>query len=190
MDASKVEEQKVVDDKNINTFRQSLIDWLKFFLILGVLLVILLNTVGLTKVSGFSMYPTLNDGDLVFVNKLERFTHDPELGDVAIMSLKSEGINIVKRIIGVPGDTVFIKSGIIYVNNKPVPEISTNGTSDDMAQITVPKNKLFVVGDNREPGISFDSRSKDFGFIPIKDIKGYVLISILPIHKIAKPLKV
>jgi signal peptidase I len=46
------------------------------------------------------------------------------------------------------------------------------------------------VGDNREPGISYDSRSKDFGFIPIKDIKGYVLISILPIHKIAKPLKV
>ncbi|WP_088012470.1 signal peptidase I [Gottfriedia acidiceleris] len=190
MNASKIEEQKTVEDKNAKNIGQSLIEWMRFFLILSVLLVVLLNTVGLTKVSGFSMYPTLNDGDLVFVNKLARYTHDPELGDVAIMKLQAEGFDVVKRIIGVPGDTVFIKNGIIYVNNEPVPEISTNGTSEDMEKITVPKNKIFVVGDNREPGISFDSRSKDFGFIPIKDIKGYVLISILPIHKIAKPLKV
>lgn len=190
MSATKIEEQNTLEEKSTKTFSQSLIEWLKFFLILSVLLVILLNTVGLTKVSGFSMYPTLNDGDLVFVNKLARFTHDPDMGDVAIMRLESEGFDVVKRIIGVPGDTVFIKKGIIYVNNEPVPEISTNGTSEDMEKITVPKNNLFVVGDNREPGISYDSRSKDFGFIPIKDIKGYVLISILPIHKIAKPLKV
>ena len=190
MNASKIEEQKAVENKNVQTFSQSLFEWMRFFLILSILLVILLNTVGLTKVSGFSMYPTLNDGDVVFVNKLARFTHDPELGDVAIMKLKEEGFDVVKRIIGLPGDTVFIKNGIIYVNNQPVPEISTNGTSEDMEKIKVPKNNLFVVGDNRELGISFDSRSKDFGFIPIKDIKGYVLISILPIHKIAKPLKV
>lgn len=119
MNASKIEEQKTAEDKNAKNFGKSLIEWMRFFLILSVLLVVLLNTVGLTKVSGFSMYPTLNDGDLVFVNKLARYTHDPELGDVAIMKLQAEGFDVVKRIIGVPGDTVFIKNGIIYVNNEP-----------------------------------------------------------------------
>ncbi|WP_088041595.1 signal peptidase I [Bacillus sp. EAC] len=183
-------EPNKVENVNSKSINKSLIEWGKFFLVLITSLIIVLNTIGFTRVSGVSMFPTLNDRDLVFVNKLARYYHEPVLGDVAILHLDSKNFDIVKRIVGVPGDTVQITKGVIYVNDLAVPEISTYGVSEDMEKVIVPKNSLFVVGDNREPGISYDSRSKEFGFIPISKLKGYVIFSVLPFHKIAKILKV
>lgn len=165
-------------------------EWTKFIVTLLIIYFFISNTIGFAKVSGFSMSPTLKDGSLLLVNRLSTHIGKPKQGDVAIINSKARGYEIIKRVMALPGDRISIKDGTVFVNGKSVPEVYTQGKSKDMKEVIVPNGCVFVIGDNRDPGESLDSRDSKIGPLPISDIKGYAMVSVFPMYRIAKPLKV
>jgi signal peptidase I len=127
-----------------------------------------------------SMIPTLEIGDRVFVNKfIYRFT-EPERGDIIVFESVDNGEkDLIKRVVGVPGDKIAVRDGKLFVNGKPQKEPFTNKKLPDRsfyAQTTVPKNHVFVMGDNRAN--SADSRV--FGALPEKNIEGEAFLRFWP----------
>lgn len=116
-------------------------------------------------VNGESMYPTLHSGAVVIFNSL--FYRNPEQGD--IISFKENGQNYIKRVIGTEGDIVDIdfESGTVFVNGIALEEKYVNEATytsyDKKFPITVDKNTVFVLGDNRNH--SLDSRSSEIGLV-------------------------
>ena len=119
-----------------------------------------------------SMIPTLEIGDRVLVNKfIYRFT-DPSRGDIIVFeSVDNSNEDLIKRVVGLPGDKIAVRGGKLFVNGEPQKEPYTNKKLPDrsfFANTTVPKDHVFVMGDNR--GNSADSRV--FGPLPKKNIEG------------------
>ena len=141
-------------------------------------------------VSGASMYPTLHNGDRMVLSKVG----DIHRFDVVILKAPDENVEYIKRVIGMPGDTVEMKSGVLYINGKKVdqPFINTEALAkqtvfmDDFTlesltgESKVPEGKYFVLGDNR--GVSKDSRM--IGFIARSAIEGKAVFTIWPFGRI------
>lgn len=130
--------------------------------------------VGVSKVNGRSMAPTLVDGDVVFFTRVN-FRY--EKGDVVFAKMPS-GSNYVKRIHAVEGDVVDLRDGVLYVNGEPEPEGTHLGLTMSQKGIveypyTVEPGKYFLLGDNRP--VSEDSRS--FGALPKSSIRGKLLLT-------------
>jgi len=131
-----------------------------------------------------SMIPTLEIGDRVLVNKfIYRFT-EPERGDIIVFeSVDNPDDDLIKRVVGLPGDKISVRDGKLLVNGKPQKEPYTNKKHPDKsfyAQTTVPKNHVFVMGDNRAK--SADSRV--FGPLPEKNIEGEAFLRFWPPDRI------
>jgi signal peptidase I len=131
-----------------------------------------------------SMIPTLEIGDRVLVNKfIYRFT-DPSRGDIIVFeSVDNSNEDLIKRVVGLPGDTIAVRGGKLFVNGEPQKEPYTNKMVPDRsfyARTTVPKNHVFVMGDNR--GNSADSRV--FGPLPEKNIEGEAFLRFWPPDRI------
>ena len=131
-----------------------------------------------------SMIPTLKIGDRVLVNKfIYRFT-EPRRGDIIVFeSVDNSNEDLIKRVVGLPGDKIAVRGGKLFVNGEPQKEPYTNKKLPDrsfFAQTTVPKNHVFVMGDNR--GNSADSRV--FGPLPEKNIEGEAFLRFWPPHRI------
>ncbi len=134
-------------------------DWILPILV-AVVLAVLLRTFVLEprQIPSASMEPTLQIGDRVIVEKL--FFHPSSLhrGDVIVFNepnLKESPL--IKRVIGLPGNTVLIRNGVVYVNGQPLHESYIKEKPvGDYGPVTVPPDKLFVLGDNRNN--SDDSR--------------------------------
>lgn len=144
---------------------------------LGLLIGILLARFFLidnVRVEGQSMYPTLNMekyNDRVIIEKYKHYTKDYKRGDIVI--LKSDKTNndiFIKRVIGLPGETVEIKQGKVYIDNNLLEEdyLSNNISTNPQMKLIVPQGSLFILGDNR--GNSTDSRV--IGTVSIDDILG------------------
>ena len=135
------------------------------------------------QVVGSSMYPTLVDGEGMFTEKLSYVFSEPQHGDIIICRYSNLDVNCVKRIIGMPGDTVAIIGGQIYLNGQLLDESAywNDIIYGDMEEVTVPKKALFVVGDNRNG--SDDSRNPYVGFVPYGQIKGKVQAVMLPFFR-------
>ena len=141
-------------------------------------------------VSGASMYPTLHNGDRMVLSKVG----DVHRFDVVILKAPDENVEYIKRVIGMPGDTIEMKSGVLYINGKKVdqPFINTEALAkqtvfmDDFTlesltgESKVPEGKYFVLGDNR--GVSKDSRM--IGFIDRSAIEGKAVFTIWPFGRI------
>ena len=133
-----------------------------------------------TGVTDNSMLPSYSEGETVLVNRISYRNSEPKRGDVILLpnevyAVTGEGKVMMKRIIAIPGDTVLITGGKVYVNNKPLTEkyTFTDGTSGEMDQVKVDKGHVFVLGDNR--AASTDSRDEAVGLIRIDDILGKVI---------------
>ena len=127
-----------------------------------------------------SMIPTLQINDRVLVNKfIYRFT-EPERGDIVVFeSVESSDEDLIKRVVGLPGDEIAVRGGKLFVNGEPQKESYTNKKLPDMtsfAQTTVPEGHVFVMGDNR--GNSQDSRV--FGPLPQENIEGEAFLRFWP----------
>ncbi|UJF32987.1 signal peptidase I [Paenibacillus hexagrammi] len=147
------------------------------------------NMIGLTRVSGNSMNPTLQNSSIVLLNKIPLFYSQPVYGDVVVIKDSRLDYSIVKRVIAVEGDRIAIRDGVVFVNDNPLPELYTFGKSQDMEEQTIKNNYIFVAGDNRTPGASLDSRDPQIGQIHISAVRGYAAVSLFPMYRIAKPLK-
>jgi len=117
-------------------------------------------------VQGESMQSTLQDGDRVLVNRVSYRLHDPRRGDVVVLQ-RFEGASaerdLIKRVVGLPGETVEFRSCVVYVDGEQLTEpyidaaVQTrDGCGPDQTPVTVPPNSVFVLGDHR--GRSQDSR--------------------------------
>jgi signal peptidase I len=127
-----------------------------------------------------SMIPTLQINDRVLVNKfIYRFT-EPERGDIVVFeSVEDSDQDLIKRVVGLPGDEIAVRSGKLFVNGEPQKEPYVNEKLPDVsffAKTTVPKNHVFVMGDNR--GNSQDSRV--FGPLPEEKIEGEAFLRFWP----------
>ncbi|MGV3465387.1 MAG: signal peptidase I [Heyndrickxia sp.] len=152
--------------------------WGKSLLIaLGIAFVIRTFFISPYIVEGASMEPTLHNQEKVIVNKLN-FTGNFDRGEIII--IKGREKNYVKRLIGLPGDRIEIKNDSLYINgvfckepylskNKQLARQMGSRLTGDFGPITVPKNKYFVMGDNRL--VSMDSRN-GLGFIDKKRVIG------------------
>lgn len=136
------------------------------------------------EVVGNSMHPTYKNGEYLMANKISYKLHKPERGDVIIFKY-SETQDFIKRIIGLPGDTVMLKDGKIYINGVILNEsdylsesIYTNGQDylKEGQSITVPEGEYFVCGDNR----NHSSDSRAFGSVKLQNIKGKAWIVYFP----------
>jgi signal peptidase I len=174
--------EKVESHATASRKKNSILEWVKFLAGVLVVYLIVFYCIGITKVIGHSMDPTLKDGSFLFVNKLSTYISEPSYGDVVIV--KEDDRNIVKRVIGLAGDSVSIKEGVVHVNGKPIAEGYILGTSNDMEEITVAKGDIFILGDNRTPGESLDSRDPNMGPISDELIEGYAVVSLYPFYTI------
>ena len=123
------------------------------------------------QVDGPSMTPTLLNGQYILVNKADYFTHGPQRGDVIVFRFpKDTSRDFVKRVIGVPGDTVQTRdNGAVIVDGVLLVEPYVNDDINPTTQTwTIGPDQYFVMGDNR--GDSYDSR--DWGPVPASDILG------------------
>lgn len=146
-------------------------------------------------VDGSSMEPTLQDGQLLVVNNFTYTFWQPKRGDVVIFhkdDIVGKGKNywltgkhaLVKRVIALPGDTVYVADGTVYVNDSPLEEDYIEcALTENYGPITLEPGWLFVLGDNRHLGASMDSRS--FGPVEIASVLGRADYILLPSpHKV------
>lgn len=130
-----------------------------------------------------SMVPTLKVRDRLFVNKFIYHLREPQRGDIIVFkSPNGDGKDYVKRCIGLPGDTVEIKQGNVFVNDTlfivPGVKIQRN-QYDYQSKLTVPKNSYYMLGDNRPN--SQDSRF--WGFVTRDMIQGNALFTFWPLSQ-------
>lgn len=168
--------------------RKEIFEWVKVFALAIVFAFIITQFIKPTLVRGDSMYSTLEEGDYLIINRMSYKFKEPEHGDIIVFESdlqQDDGSNkdLVKRVIGVGGDTVKIENSKVYVNGKELvePYINDQITEGDIDTV-VPEDSVFVLGDNRE--ISLDSRYDSVGFINNSDILGKVFIRLYPFNKI------
>ncbi len=135
------------------------------------------------RVSGDSMYDTLLDGERMFVEKVSYWFTRPQRGEIIICYYPNHTSTCVKRVIGVAGDRIAITGGEVYLNGEKLDESAywENIIWGDMAEITVPEDCVFVMGDNRND--SSDSRSALVGPIPYSRVVGRVRSVIWPLEQ-------
>ena len=136
------------------------------------------------RVDGDSMFPTLLDGEHMFVEKLSYWWGEPQRGEIVICYYPGYDESCVKRVIALPGETIRIEEGVVSINGVPIDEGNYwRGMIDTGVDgVTVGENEIFVMGDNRNG--SKDSRYESVGCIPYKKVLGRVRAVVFPIHKI------
>lgn len=129
-----------------------------------------------------SMEPILRRGDRILVVKFAYVWREPARGDVIVFKYPPEpASDFVKRALGLPGDTVAITRGKLFVNGAPVAEPYLTGSAGaNFGPVTVPEGHYFMLGDNRPT--SKDSRS--WGFVPRANLRGRAVVIIWPIHRV------
>ncbi|HAF14347.1 MAG TPA: signal peptidase I [Blastocatellia bacterium] len=188
----------ITDDKDIQIHRPEeasrnslwaegrlLLRDLVFALMIAALIVVFI--VQPVKVEGTSMLPRLQNGERIFVNKLiyydeYRWAPRIERGDIVVFWFPDDpSKSYIKRVVGLPGDTVEVREGIVRINgselNEKYLDPKLNLSSRSQAPVLVRPNYYFVMGDNRDN--SFDSRS--WGLVPKKYIYGKALFRYWPL---------
>ena len=172
-----------------NSWATELWDWVKTIAIAFCIMVLLnMFVFNLSMVKGESMEPTLEASERLFINKLVYRFADPGRGDVIVLKDPSNGPDkkefLVKRIVGLPGDTVEVKGHILYVNGVAQEESYTDVPIEDpdFAPLTLEEGSYFVMGDNRHLRKSKDSR--EFGSVKESDIVGRAEFILWPLSKI------
>jgi signal peptidase I len=159
------------------------------------------------KVEGSSMYPTLENGQFLIVNKLvysevdmdklssyvpfvdagsdpkRQVFHGPERGDIIVLKdPRNTETDLIKRVIGLPGETIEIVDGKVYINDQLLDEPYIKAVwHDTKPKIAIPPGEFFVMGDNRDN--SLDSRSSQVGLVPQDLIIGKAMLSYWPRDK-------
>ncbi|MBU1127323.1 signal peptidase I [Patescibacteria group bacterium] len=138
------------------------------------------------QVKGKSMYPNFHDKDYLLTDKISYRMGEPARGDIIIFKApKNEDFDYIKRILGLPGETIRISDCHVYINNSLLEEnyIPSNHCTQGGhfwqtdQNIPIPEENYFVLGDNRE----FSSDSREWGTVPIENIVGKASLRYWPI---------
>ncbi len=148
-----------------------------------ILFIILLRTFIITpvRVNGNSMNNTLHNGEILLLDKISYRFSDIKRFDIVVINYKNE--RLIKRVIGLPGESLKVSDGNLYINDKLTKEDYLDEITDDFIYDGVIKeNCYFVMGDNRDD--SLDSRY--FGCFDKKDILGKTNFTLFPFSKFGK----
>jgi len=135
-----------------------------------------------TQVLGQSMEPNLHTAQRVVVEKVTyRFLHGPRRGDIVVIDLPEQTEMLIKRVVGLPGETIEVRGGEVYIEGERLEEpwmVKPGG--GNYGPQTIPPLHVFVIGDNR--GASNDSRN--FGPVPIEHVVGHAWFSYWPMEHV------
>ena len=184
-----VENQEDNNRRDRHGILKEVLDWVVFFVILiGLTFLINIYVGQRTYISGPSMQPTLHDGDNLIVDKISyRFT-DPKRYDIIVFPYRyQDDIFYIKRIIGLPGETVQIINGYVYINGElREDEVYGAEVMEDAGiasePITLGEDEYFVLGDNRNH--SSDSRDPNVGVLHRDELIGRAWVRIWPLDQI------
>ncbi len=168
-------------------------DFIWYIVAVLVIVFVFVFVVSIQVVSGNSMSPTLDEGEIVFVSKFSYRFSNPARND--IVTLKKNGKSYVKRIVGLPGEKIEYMDGILYVDDTPFRELFLESDvetynflfvdicgKDECPDGVIPEGKYLVMGDNRPE--SLDSRDPSFGLVKKSEIKGKVFFRLWPLGRI------
>ena len=157
--------------------------WLRELLesVLPALVIVLVVNIFLaqaTRVEGQSMEPNLHNNERLIIEKISYRFHQPGRGDIVVLRRPNKSVEpLIKRVIGLPGETVRIVEGRVYIDDVPLDEpYLDQATWGDTHAQRVPEDHVFVLGDNRRA--SNDSRA--FGMVPLDDIIGRAWVRYWP----------
>ncbi len=146
--------------------------------IIIILIVILVRSFIVTpiRVNGTSMDPNLSDGEIMILKKYDK---SYDRFDIVVVNKSVEGNTLIKRVIGLPNETIEYKDGKLYINGKKMDDPFGYGETEDFKEIKLKNNEYFVMGDNRE--VSKDSRI--LGGIFSSELEGTTNLVIFPFKK-------
>jgi signal peptidase I len=186
MDAQAMKEEQPIERKKKTS---ELWEWTKSIsTALVIVLIIHFFIFNLSTVKGQSMQPTLLDGEWLFINKIGYIIGGPERGDIVILKDPNDRLGfrefLVKRIVGLAGDTIEVSGERLYLNGVEYtePYIDVEIQDGNYGPIVVPEGNYFVMGDNRHHYESTDSRI--FGPVPENLIKGKAQFVMWPLDKL------
>jgi signal peptidase I len=178
MKKSKKNELRYNEDDE-RTLLEDILDFVKVFVISAIVILLFVNFVAHpVRVDGESMYPTLKDGEFGFTNVGGVLLNGVERGDIVVVTMKEEGqkTHWVKRVIGLPGDTVSCVNDVVYINGKVLDE--TKYIDPDYRQSLVDKFGYF----NKVPNAD-NTNVEDFEEVKLKDDEYYVMGDNRPYSK-------
>ena len=178
MKKSKKNELRYNEDDE-RTLLEDILDFVKVFVISAIVILLFVNFVAHpVRVDGKSMYPTLKDGEFGFTNVGGVLLNGVERGDIVVVTMEEEGqkTHWVKRVIGLPGDTVSCVNDVVYINGKVLDE--TKYIDPDYRQSLVDKFGYF----NKVPNAD-NTNVEDFEEVKLKDDEYYVMGDNRPYSK-------
>ncbi|MBC6938660.1 MAG: signal peptidase I [Anaerolineae bacterium] len=163
--------------KSQTSWRQFFLDLLETILLAAALYLGINAISARVRVDGFSMEPTLQNGEYVLVSRLAYRLGEPQRGDIIVLKYPGEPKqDLIKRIIGLPGDKVEVRDLHVVVNDQQLVEPYIAAAPTYSGTWEVPPGYLFVLGDNRND--SSDSRS--WGMLPLENVIGKALVIYWP----------
>lgn len=196
-----LEEKETINKNTKKASKDLFLEYMPYLIIIFFVVIIRLFVATPVNVKGSSMSPTLQNGDTMILYKLTKNIRGIKRFDIVV--IKTDSGDLIKRVIGLPGDKIKYevkyvneeKTGVLTINGEVVEEkfLTTskkNGTCETnwticSEEITVPKGEYFVMGDNRDD--SKDSRM--IGTIPFKDVKGTTELILFPFNRFGKVKK-
>lgn len=178
------------------TISENLKEWIKDILVAVIIAIVILQFLKPTIVREHSMENTLVQNDYLFVSKqhYKLFGHPYEHGDIIVFESELQNSNgqnklLIKRVIGVPGDTIAIHNGYVIRNGETIVEPYTKDffTATEMDEVSVPEGYLFCMGDNRQN--SADSRDPRIGMVDQSTVMGKAFVRLMPFNKIGSIYK-
>ena len=162
-----------------NNFKSTLFEYLRVIVCTVIVCVLFLHFVQISKVVGISMEPTYHDGNVILVDKFFYKNKEPQHDDIVVAhyALADEHEQIIKRVVGIPGDHIEMKDNRLYRNDQLLDEsyiLEPMENNNDFSY-DIPKGKVFVMGDNRNHSV--DSRL--IGYLDFEeDIVGRVFLRV------------
>lgn len=174
--------KKKKKEKPKKTVKREIFEWVMVFVVAAVMATFVRTFIfEPVRVDGSSMLETLNDGDLMIASKYDYIVGDPERFDIVICDYPNtdDGKYRVKRVVGLPGETIELRAGELYVDGQYVEQnFAMTENETYFGPYTVPEGHYFVMGDNRNN--SKDSRSPLVGALSRDQIEGHVRVVIFP----------
>jgi signal peptidase I len=156
-----------------NLFR----DFVETMLLIAIAFLVVNALIGRFRIEQVSMLPNLHEGEYVIVDKVSYLFRQPARGEIVVLKRTSEA-DLIKRVIGLPGETIQVSNGQVLINGQPIaePYMKDPRINQDAPLQTIPADRVFVMGDNRNNS----SDSRGFGPVPLTDIVGRAWIIYWP----------